>query len=240
MTEGGNEAAGDAASSGTSEPVAPESPALAPFRRRAFRWLWLGVLISWTGTWMQTVGAQWLLVDAPNAAALVSLVQAATTLPVMLLRSPAESSPTPSTGAAAVHRSGLLLHRRHPARCAHRRRADAAALLIALRSFSALARPCSCPPGQPPSPNSFPDQSSGRRPGSIWWASTSLAPLDRPRWVHHRSPRRCLVVFALNAASVIVLAIACSLGVVRTPRWRAENDSYRPSAPELATCGTNP
>jgi MFS family permease len=61
---------------------------LAPFRHRAFRWLWIGVLISWTGTWMQTVGAQWLLVDAPNAAVLVSLVQAATTLPVMLLALP--------------------------------------------------------------------------------------------------------------------------------------------------------
>jgi MFS family permease len=43
------------------------------------------VLISWIGTWMQTVGAQWLLVDAPNAAVLVSLVQAANALPVMLL-----------------------------------------------------------------------------------------------------------------------------------------------------------
>jgi MFS family permease len=53
-----------------------------------FRWLWLGVLISWIGTWMQTVGAQWLLVDEPNAAALVSLVQAAGTLPMMLLALP--------------------------------------------------------------------------------------------------------------------------------------------------------
>jgi MFS family permease len=65
-----------------------DSSAWAPLRRRAFRWLWLGVLISWTGTWMQTVGAQWLVVDASNAAVLVSLVQAATTLPVMLLALP--------------------------------------------------------------------------------------------------------------------------------------------------------
>jgi MFS family permease len=43
------------------------------------------VLISSTGTWMQTVGAQWLLVDEPNAASLVALVQTANTLPVMLL-----------------------------------------------------------------------------------------------------------------------------------------------------------
>ncbi len=46
------------------------------------------MLISWTGTWMQAVGAQWLVVDEPNAATLVSLVQAATTLPVMLLALP--------------------------------------------------------------------------------------------------------------------------------------------------------
>src|SRR4029079_16306159 len=74
--------------SSTTNTVAHEASALAPFRHRAFRWLWLGVLISWTGTWMQAVGAQWLLVDAPNAAALVSLVQAATTLPVMLFALP--------------------------------------------------------------------------------------------------------------------------------------------------------
>jgi MFS family permease len=54
-----------------------------------FAWLWVGVLISGMGTWMQTVGAQWLLVDAPNAAAVVALVQAASTLPVMLLALPA-------------------------------------------------------------------------------------------------------------------------------------------------------
>jgi MFS family permease len=65
-----------------------DSSASAPLRRAAFRWLWVGVLISWTGTWMQTVGAQWLVVDEPNAAVLVSLVQAATTLPVMLLALP--------------------------------------------------------------------------------------------------------------------------------------------------------
>jgi hypothetical protein len=39
------------------------------------------VLFSWTGTWMLNAGAQWLVVDAANAAALVSLVQAASTLP---------------------------------------------------------------------------------------------------------------------------------------------------------------
>jgi MFS family permease len=67
--------------------VAESSP-WAPLAQRMFRWLWLGVLISYIGTWMQTVGAQWLLVDAPNASAVVALVQVANTLPVMLLALP--------------------------------------------------------------------------------------------------------------------------------------------------------
>jgi MFS family permease len=89
MTRGGIEAAGDPAPAvrPASVPV-PDSSAWAPLGQRAFRWLWLGMLISWIGTWMQTVGAQWLLVGAPNAAALVSLVQVATTLPMMLLALP--------------------------------------------------------------------------------------------------------------------------------------------------------
>jgi MFS family permease len=87
MTQSGNEAAGDLGEARRGTSVAESAP-WAPFRNRAFRWLWIGVLISWTGTWMQAVGAQWLLVDAPNASALVSLVQAATTLPVMMLALP--------------------------------------------------------------------------------------------------------------------------------------------------------
>ena len=80
---------GDAAlSRAETATAAGESNAWAPLRHRAFRWLWLGVLVSGTGFWMQTVGAQWLLVDAPNAAALVAMVQAANSLPIMLLALP--------------------------------------------------------------------------------------------------------------------------------------------------------
>src|SRR5215204_82801 len=75
------------AATASSTPVADSSP-WAPLRRRAFRWLWVGVLISYIGTWMQTVGAQWLVVGGPNAATVVALVQAANTLPVMLLALP--------------------------------------------------------------------------------------------------------------------------------------------------------
>ena len=61
----------------------------APLQQRVFRMLWLAVLASNIGTWMQTVGAQWLLVGLPNAATLVALVQTADTLPDVLLALPA-------------------------------------------------------------------------------------------------------------------------------------------------------
>lgn len=60
----------------------------APLRSPMFRALWIAQLVSNLGTWMQTVGAQWMLVSQPNADVLVPLVQTATTLPVMLLALP--------------------------------------------------------------------------------------------------------------------------------------------------------
>src|ERR1041385_6789885 len=60
----------------------------APLGLRVFRMLWLAVLASDIGTWMQTVGAQWMLVGVPNAATLVALVQTADTLPDVLLALP--------------------------------------------------------------------------------------------------------------------------------------------------------
>jgi MFS family permease len=60
----------------------------APLRQTVFRNLWIAVLASNVGTWMQTVGAQWLVVGEPSAATWVSLVQTATTLPVLLLALP--------------------------------------------------------------------------------------------------------------------------------------------------------
>jgi MFS family permease len=63
--------------------------ALSPLRITTFRALWLAQLGSMIGTWMQTVGAQWLLIDEPNAPTLVSLVQTASLLPMLLLALPA-------------------------------------------------------------------------------------------------------------------------------------------------------
>jgi MFS family permease len=68
--------------------VVSASP-FAPFRHRAFFWLWLGVVVASIGTWGQMVGAQWLFINDPNAATIVPLVQTASTLPMMLLALPA-------------------------------------------------------------------------------------------------------------------------------------------------------
>ena len=68
--------------------MSAETSPWAPLRAPVFRMLWIAVLASNVGTWMQTVGAQWLVVHQPHAASWVSLVQTATTLPVLLLALP--------------------------------------------------------------------------------------------------------------------------------------------------------
>lgn len=86
------------------EPGSPGAGGVwAPLRRRVFRALWLAVLASNAGTWMQTVGAQWLVVREPHPATWTSLVQTATVLPVLLLALPA------GTLADAFDRRRLLL-----------------------------------------------------------------------------------------------------------------------------------
>ncbi len=60
----------------------------APLASPIYRALWVAQFVSNLGTWMQTVGAQWMLVGDPRAPVLVPLVQTATTLPVMLLALP--------------------------------------------------------------------------------------------------------------------------------------------------------
>ena len=62
---------------------------LDPLRKGAFRWLWLGMLVSGLGMWAQSIGAQWLFINDPNAATIVSLVAGATALPAMIFALPA-------------------------------------------------------------------------------------------------------------------------------------------------------
>jgi MFS family permease len=75
-------------------PAARPSPARAPsawspLRRRWFRALWIAQFVANTGTWAQTVGAQWLMGDLGGTALQIALVQTAATLPVFLLVIPA-------------------------------------------------------------------------------------------------------------------------------------------------------
>src|SRR5580692_9954298 len=61
----------------------------APLREPLFRSLWVAAVISYTGTWMQNLGAGWLMTQLTMSPLMVSLVQAATALPVFLVILPA-------------------------------------------------------------------------------------------------------------------------------------------------------
>jgi MFS family permease len=69
--------------------VGPKVSAWAPMAIPAFRVLWFAQLGSNIGTWMQTVGAQWYLVDAAAGATVIALVQTASLAPAMLFSLPA-------------------------------------------------------------------------------------------------------------------------------------------------------
>jgi MFS family permease len=63
--------------------------AWAPLRHPLYRALWTAQFVSNVGTWMQTIGAQWLMGSLGGSALEVALVQAAATLPVFLVVLPA-------------------------------------------------------------------------------------------------------------------------------------------------------
>jgi MFS family permease len=63
--------------------------AWAPLRHPLYRALWIAQFVSNIGTWMQTVGAQWLVGNLHGTPLQVSLVQAAITLPFFLVGLPA-------------------------------------------------------------------------------------------------------------------------------------------------------
>ena len=104
------------AGAGGSEPMPelgplPEIP-IAPRRRRSvmgplheplFRTLWIAAVVSYTGTWMQNVGAGWLMTSLTMSPLLVGLVQAAGSIAVFLVVLPAGAI------ADVVDRRKLLL-----------------------------------------------------------------------------------------------------------------------------------
>src|SRR6202451_1477570 len=62
-----------------------ETSAWAPLRIAVYRNLFVAQLVSNIGTWMQTVGAQWFLVEHHSSAPIVALVQTASLTPTLVL-----------------------------------------------------------------------------------------------------------------------------------------------------------
>src|SRR5262250_2544965 len=78
---GGSEATRDHA-----ELVSPRAPArLGALRHRDFRLFWVGQLVSQIGTWMQSVGQAWLVLELTRSPFQLGLVTALQFTPVLLL-----------------------------------------------------------------------------------------------------------------------------------------------------------
>src|SRR5215831_14953877 len=63
--------------------------AWAPLGEPLFRSMWLAAIVSYIGTWMQAVGAGWMMTVLTMSPLMVGLVQAAVAMPVFLVILPA-------------------------------------------------------------------------------------------------------------------------------------------------------
>jgi predicted MFS family arabinose efflux permease len=86
-------------------PIAPprRRSVLGPLHEPLFRTLWIAAVVSYTGTWMQNVGAGWLMTSLTLSPLMVGLVQAAGSIAVFLVVLPAGAI------ADVVDRRKLLL-----------------------------------------------------------------------------------------------------------------------------------
>jgi len=76
---------------------------MGPLHEPLFRTLWIAAVVSYTGTWMQNVGAGWLMTSLTTSPLMVGLVQAAGSIAVFLVVLPAGAI------ADVVDRRKLLL-----------------------------------------------------------------------------------------------------------------------------------
>jgi MFS family permease len=60
-----------------------------PLRTAAFRTFWSAQFVSNIGSWMQTVAAQWVMISLTKSALLIGAIQAASSLPSLILAIPA-------------------------------------------------------------------------------------------------------------------------------------------------------
>jgi MFS family permease len=73
-------------------PAAPRRTGVSiwrPFARRLFVAIWIAALASNLGTWMQNVGAAWLMTSLAPSPLMVASIQTAASLPIFLLALPA-------------------------------------------------------------------------------------------------------------------------------------------------------
>jgi MFS family permease len=72
-------------------PITPprRRSALGPLQEPLFRTLWIAAVVSYTGTWMQNVGAAWLMTSLTMSPLMVGLVQATGSIAVFLVVLPA-------------------------------------------------------------------------------------------------------------------------------------------------------
>src|SRR5262245_56630837 len=75
----------------------------SPLGRPVFRAVWIALVTSNIGTWMQSVGGTWLMTSLTPSPLLVALMQTAASLPILLLGLPAGAL------ADVVDRRKLLL-----------------------------------------------------------------------------------------------------------------------------------
>jgi MFS family permease len=73
----------------TAAPGSVFAASVGPLREPLFRRLWMAAVVSYTGTWMQNLGAGWLMASLTDSPFMVALVQAAISLPVFLIILPA-------------------------------------------------------------------------------------------------------------------------------------------------------
>lgn len=59
--------------------------AWSPLKIKLFRAMWLAILGSNVGTWVNDVAAAWVMAERTGSPLMVALVQSATTVPVVLL-----------------------------------------------------------------------------------------------------------------------------------------------------------
>lgn len=69
--------------------AAPTQGPWTPLATPMFRWFWLAVLVSNIGTWIDATAAAWVMAGLSPSPLMVSLVQAAGALPMVLLALPA-------------------------------------------------------------------------------------------------------------------------------------------------------